>query len=152
MKEGLMMKNNYRAYVYPIITEDGSVVWGAGFPEFECVVGGGDTPEEAIQEAYDNLDVYLEDKGLKNIPLLSNPYINNYSGKFSLRLSKKLHRDLSIRAEEEGQSLNAYCAEILARHIGDESVATITKKQPIVNQNFCQINLVVPGVNFRRGQ
>ena len=37
----------------------------------------------------------------------------NYSGKFNLRLDKKLHERLAIEAIKEGKSLNAFCAQAL---------------------------------------
>ena len=145
------MKNNYRINIYPITAEDGSVSWGASFPDFSCVVGGGNTPEEALKEAYENLDIYLEFKGWSNLPKSTNPYTEKYSGKFLMRISKKLHRDLALQAEQEGQSLNAFCSEALARYVGEKSVATVAHQQPTVQQ-FCQINLVLPGTTYRRGQ
>lgn len=51
---------NYNVNVYPIRCEDGTIQWGAKFLEVESVVGGGDTPEEAMKSAYENLEAYLE--------------------------------------------------------------------------------------------
>ena len=43
--------------------------------------------------------------------------IDDYSGKFVLRLPKSLHRDLVLAAEREGVSLNAYVNVALARAV-----------------------------------
>jgi predicted HicB family RNase H-like nuclease len=40
-----------------------------------------------------------------------------YSGKFNLRLGKKLHERLAIAAAKEGKSLNSFCAEALENEI-----------------------------------
>ena len=52
--------------VYPIECEGGETEWGAKYPDFPGVVGGGDTPEEAVKEARENLAVmidYYKEKG-----------------------------------------------------------------------------------------
>ena len=36
-----------------------------------------------------------------------------YSGKFILRIGSELHRLLAVRAMQEGDSLNNYCAKLL---------------------------------------
>lgn len=38
-----------------------------------------------------------------------------YSGKFVLRISSELHQLLAVRALQEGDSLNNYCARMLSR-------------------------------------
>lgn len=57
------------------------------------------------------LELALEDG--QAIPLPRQP--EEYSGKFVVRITKSLHRKLVEAAEEEGVSLNAYAAELLAR-------------------------------------
>ncbi len=41
--------------------------------------------------------------------------IEDYSGKFIVRLPKSLHRDLTLLAKEEGVSLNAFVSHTLAQ-------------------------------------
>ena len=43
--------NNYEIRVFPKIAEDGSTYWTACFPSIPECVGGGDTIEEAIEDA-----------------------------------------------------------------------------------------------------
>ena len=50
---------NYEIRVFPRKAEDGSTYWTAWFPAVEGCVGGGDTPQEAIGEANENLEVFL---------------------------------------------------------------------------------------------
>lgn len=47
----------------------------------------------------------------KSLPQPYNP--KNYSGKFVLRIGSELHQLLAIRAMQEGDSLNNYCAKLL---------------------------------------
>jgi len=45
------------------------------------------------------------------------PHEEAFSGKFSVRLPKSLHRDLVTRAEQEGVSLNQYITAALGRAV-----------------------------------
>lgn len=136
--------------MFPISTEDGSLSWGASFPDIECVVGGGDTPDEAIKEAYENLDIYLKDSNKSNLPQATNPFMKEYSGRFVIRISKQLHRNLAMCAEKESISLNAFCAEVLARSVERKS---IEQKEKISNTfQFNQYNQInVMGVYSKGG-
>ncbi|MBN2628897.1 MAG: toxin-antitoxin system HicB family antitoxin [Spirochaetales bacterium] len=44
----------------------------------------------------------------------------SYSGKFVLRTGEDLHRELSLRALVKGESLNAYCVELLKNGLNRE--------------------------------
>ena len=113
----------YPVAVYQIETEKG-YEWIAEFPDVKGCVGGGDTPEEAVCEAYENLEIHLEflrEEGLP-IPKASNNY--NKSGKISLRVSKSLHESLSKCAKEEGISNNQFIVEAIAEKVGKEKAIT----------------------------
>lgn len=49
---------------------------------------------------------------------ISEPVTTTYSGRFVLRLPKRLHRDLAERAEREGMSLYAWVTSLLAERNG----------------------------------
>ena len=51
---------NYEIRVFPKLADDGSTYWTACYPSVPGCVGGGDTVEEAISDAQENLQVYLE--------------------------------------------------------------------------------------------
>lgn len=51
---------NYEIRVFPKLADDGSIYWTACYPSVPGCVGGGDTLEEAISDAQENLNVYLE--------------------------------------------------------------------------------------------
>jgi antitoxin HicB len=106
----------YQARVFPITCADGTISYGAEFTEIDGCVGGGDTPEEAIREAYENLEVHLEvmrEKGL-TIP----QPLANYSGKIVLRISKTTHQKAVELARAEGMSLNSFIDEALSFRLG----------------------------------
>ncbi|HOZ02853.1 MAG TPA: type II toxin-antitoxin system HicB family antitoxin [Bacilli bacterium] len=99
------------------------------FNDFPSVVGAGDTPEEAIKEAYQNLEIFIEDCEEHSIPL-PNPsktnYLDEYSGKITIRLPKTLHRDLSEYAKRDGMSLNAIAIEAIRFYLSSSSMENLT--------------------------
>lgn len=116
----------YRMRVYPIETDANTVEWVAEFPDLPGCVGAGDTAEEAVSMAIDAkkawIEVALEDE--KNIPEAKNLYGNDYSGKFTLRLPKTLHKELTLQAEDEGVSLNQYILYLMTKGLNKENIRT----------------------------
>lgn len=108
---------NYRINMYAVETEEG-IEWVVRFPEVFNYGGSGKSQEEALKNAYENLEFelnLLKEEG-KPIPL---PQVDNnsYSGKFVLRLTKTLHRDVSFYAEKEGTSINNIINIAVAEYI-----------------------------------
>ena len=107
----------YRIRLYPIDAETDEVEWIAEIPDLPGCIGAGDTPEEALamlKEAYRAwIAVAAEDN--RPIPEPTKLYNAEYSGKFTLRLPKSLHRELAIQAEEEGVSLNQYILYLITK-------------------------------------
>ena len=48
-------------FVYPIFLKNGKTEWAAEYPSLPYLVGGGDSPEEAVKEAEENKQVYIEE-------------------------------------------------------------------------------------------
>jgi len=119
----------YRMRVYPIETDANTVEWVAEFPDLPGCVGAGDTAEEAVLMAIDAkkawIGVALEDG--KNIPEAKNLYGNDYSGKFTLRLPKTLHKELTLQADDEGVSLNQYILYLMSKGLNKENIRTTYK-------------------------
>lgn len=88
----------------------------------------GDTFEEAYNLAIDAIEAtadIFEEKGKK----LPEPpeVIDDYSGRVTLRIPKGLHRSLSVRAEDEGVSLNQYLVSALSCFSGYSAVLSEAK-------------------------
>lgn len=86
--------------------------------EFPGCMTEGDTREEALENLDDAMRSWIA-VGLEDgdpIP----PPINDglFSGKFVVRVPRSVHRDLSVRAEREGVSLNQFVVSALARSVG----------------------------------
>ena len=110
--------NKYEIRVIPKTDADGDIYWTAYFPDVEGCIGGGATAEEAICEAQENLEVYLQ--YLKNNDEDIPPeYIEpKFSGKLPFRTTKTNHKKLADIAEREGVSINADLNSAVDQYLG----------------------------------
>lgn len=79
----------------------------------------GETEAEAIKELHTVIELWIKaTKKVGNpVPTASNPLDLSYSGKFLMRVPKRLHAELSRSAKTQGVSLNQYVLFLLAsRH------------------------------------
>ena len=74
----------------------------------DVVTFQGTTVDEVVQAFRDSVDDYLEFCGKRG-----EPPERPYSGRFVLRVSPDLHRELAGKAAVSGKSLNAFLAEKL---------------------------------------
>ena len=104
----------YRRELIP--NEDGT--WFARVAELTGCMTEGDSKEEALANLHDAmrewLRVQIEDN--ESIPLPAASL--NYSGKFMVRITRQLHREVAECASREGVSLNAFVSTALARAVG----------------------------------
>jgi antitoxin HicB len=95
--------------------EDGT--WHARVVEFPGCMTEGDTQESALTGLEDAMagwvEIHLEDGDPIPAPIA----IDDFSGKFMVRIPKSLHRDLARRADAEGVSLNQYVSTSLAQTV-----------------------------------
>ena len=119
------MKKEYRLVLYTVETTEG-MEWVAEYPDLKGCCGGGKTQIEAIQDAEDNKEVFLSalEEDAHPVPLPTNPYHSDYSGKCTVRMSKSLHKKLSCLAEEEGVSMNQLIVEAIAERVERKSFET----------------------------
>lgn len=97
---------NYEIKVFPKKDENEKTYWTALFPQIKGCVGGGDTPEEAIKAAEENLEVYIEFLQEAGSVLPEEYKEPQYSGKIALRTTKKNHQRLAEISSREGMSVN----------------------------------------------
>lgn len=90
--------------------------WICEFPDLPGCTGVGNSPEEAVEDGKIAkelwLEAFFEEKGF--YPSVSDLASKEYSGKWVQRVPRSLHRDLVLRAEQEGVSLNTLCSTLLA--------------------------------------
>lgn len=110
--------SDYEVRIVPKKDCDGLTYWTAFYPAIKAVVGGGDTPEEAIKEAQENLDVYLEYLKEEKRQLPQEYIENKFSGNIALRVPKSTHQKLSELSEDEGMSVNSLINCAIDRFLG----------------------------------
>lgn len=112
------IKKEFKIKLYPLKDENNDLAWVAEIPELPGCIGAGDTAQEALNALEDAkmswIDIAVSDG--KKLPEPLKDYDIDYSGKFTLRLPKTLHKDLSEAAEEEGISLNQYLLFLISKH------------------------------------
>jgi len=97
--------------------------WFVAVKELPGCMSQGDTPEEAIQMIRDAMSGWIE-VALEDGDSIPKPReLDDYSGKFVVRVPRSLHRDLIETAEREGVSLNQYINVALARSVGRPGAA-----------------------------
>jgi predicted HicB family RNase H-like nuclease len=108
--------------VYQMLEADGTEQWICEFPDLKGCIGVGDTYSEAVREGMLNKEIWLETANElgRNIPAPSCFGVDEYSGKFNLRLPKSLHRDLAMKAERDGVSLNTFCVKLLSEGLSKQ--------------------------------
>lgn len=97
-----------------LVDEDGGYV--ARIPELDGCFADGDSPAQAVSRLEDVLRDWLA-IALEEEREISEPRsrTQEYSGRFSVRVPKSLHRRLSEQAEAEEASLNQYLAVLLGQ-------------------------------------
>lgn len=110
------MSSKEQKFKYPI-----EVFWSeedegyiALIPDLPGCSAWGETEDRALYEAQDAARAWLKaaKKAGHEIPVPS--LKDNFSGKFVMRVPKRLHAELSRRAKSEGVSLNQYVLFLLS--------------------------------------
>ncbi len=115
---------NYPFKVYQTQVEN-HVFWIAECRCLKGCVGQGDTIDEAISELEENETVWLETAKECGIDIPSIPIetIDEYSGKFTVRVSPLVHMAAASYAQKENISLNQYINDaIVAQNTRHETV------------------------------
>ena len=103
-------------YTYTLtpINDESGFYYFARVLELDGCMSDGATKEEAINNLMEAMQGWLE-VGIEHNDNIPEPLpIEEYSGKFTLRLPKTLHHSLTKRAQREGVSLNQYALYKLA--------------------------------------
>jgi antitoxin HicB len=104
-------------YTIEMVRED-ETTWFVRVVELPGCISEGDSPSEAIEMIQDAMAGWLE-VALEDGRQIPEPKpIDEYSGKFVVRLPRSLHRELVEAAARDGVSLNQYVVAELARAVG----------------------------------
>ena len=108
--------------------EDGS--WTALVPELPGAVAVGHSPNEAIHDLPEVIDLWIATARERRMPVPPPRAEPEVSGRFLLRLPKDLHHALVNRARVEGVSLNTYCVSVLSVALGESLAQRSRELQP----------------------
>lgn len=117
-----MMKktiNEYKELPYNLIIqhvqdESGSYYYGRVM-ELDGCQSTGETFEEAYENLQEAMEGYIETKLENGFDVPEPINVDDYSGKFNIRIPKSLHFRLVMEAEKEGVSLNQYALYKLSK-------------------------------------
>jgi antitoxin HicB len=106
---------DYPFEMRPLSEEEGGG-WLIAFPDLPGCISDGETPEEAIVNGRDALEAWvtaMQEAG-KEIPRPGEAP----SGRFVARVPRSIHARLSVRAKQEGVSMNSLVSAFLAESLG----------------------------------
>ena len=115
-----MMKtlNDYMAMSYRMeIVEDkdeGGFV--ASYPDLPGCITCGETVESAAANALDAKKAWIEAALEAGAEIYEPDSLEYYSGQFTLRIPRSLHRSLTEHSQREGISMNQYCVYLLSKN------------------------------------
>lgn len=92
--------------------------WFAKVKEWPGCMTQADTFEELGEMIRDAMRAWVETAIEEKLDIPEPHPAEEYSGKFVVRISKSLHRELVEAAEREGVSLNAFVNTTLAKEVG----------------------------------
>jgi len=104
----------YPFEVRPLDAEEGGGFL-VTFPDLPGCMSDGESVEEALKNAKDALECWLEANAHWEKQI---PEPGTYSGKFIQRLPKSLHARLVQRAKKEGVSMNTLVTAFIAECLG----------------------------------
>ena len=84
-------------------------------PELEGCVTHGDSMEEALAHAKEAIASYLDSLKARGQPIPKPLAEQKFSGKIPLRIDPNLHRDLAVKAQVDGTSLNRFIEKKLKK-------------------------------------
>lgn len=114
---------NVREYPFSVSFEDfgdEGKCYTATFFDYPRIVGSGETPDEAIEDARDLLQAtieYLEAAGETVIVPVAKLASDELSGRLTFRCSKRLHEDIIEHANKEGISINSFINDAVHYYI-----------------------------------
>ena len=108
------LKLPYNFIIQPINDESGSYFY-ARVLELDGYQSTGDTFDEAYRNLLEAMEGYIETKLENGFAVPMPQSVEDYSGKFVVRVPKSLHQSLAIEAQREGVSLNQYALYKLSK-------------------------------------
>jgi len=112
-----VIKSETLEYQVNLVFDARDKIYVARVPELENCHSHGTTPEEALSNVRDAIDLWIETARSEKIPIPEPVSVKKFSGKFVLRTSAELHSHLVQAALIHGKSMNDLVVEILEEKI-----------------------------------
>jgi predicted RNase H-like HicB family nuclease len=112
-KGGKSKKVEVLEYQVNIAFDPRDNIYVARVPELENCHTHGATPEEALKNAKEAIELWIETAEKRKRPIPAPISRKTFSGKFVLRTSPELHAALAKKALQSGKSMNELVEEIL---------------------------------------
>lgn len=112
VKDYLKLPYNY--IIRPMTDESGTYYY-ARVLELDGCQSTGDSFDEAYESLMEAMEGYIEAKLEHGFEIPKPQNVEDYSGRFNLRIPKSLHQALAIEAQREGVSLNQYALYKLSK-------------------------------------
>lgn len=104
------------------VEDEGQKYWIAEIPELPGCKSHGSTVEDAVRSVQEAKKDWMLDSLEEGEQIPIPVERDRYSGRILLRMSRSLHRALSLMAEAEALSLNQLIVTMLAKEVGRFSV------------------------------
>jgi predicted RNase H-like HicB family nuclease len=112
-KGGKSKKVEVLEYQVNIAFDPRDSIYVARVPELENCHTHGTSPEEALKNAKEAIELWIETAEKRRQPIPAPTSRKKFSGKFVLRTSPELHAALAKKALQSGKSMNELAEEIL---------------------------------------
>jgi predicted HicB family RNase H-like nuclease len=117
-----MTNKDYTMKVEKQNYEDGSFEWVASFLEIKGIIGVGDTPSEAVMDAEEAKKAFLHALVATNSAIPEANSDISFSGRTTVRMSKRMHKLAFESAQTEGISLNQLIVDAINTYITENNV------------------------------
>ena len=120
-KLGYYMNLNYPLQITKIAEDEGGG-YLAEIPLLKGCMSDGESTDEAIENVNEAKKEWIEYMLANDLEIAEPKTEEEYSGKFTVRISKSLHRIIAEQSKREGLSINQYVANSLAYIAGKKTV------------------------------
>jgi predicted RNase H-like HicB family nuclease len=142
--------NTTRGYTVELREEqDGT--WSALVPELPGSVAVGQTPNGAMADLPEVIDLWIETAQERGMAVPAPRVDPEVSGRVLLRIPRDLHRALVNRARVEGVSLNTYMVSALSAAVGESLGARTRPAAAAVYWRKLEAVTGAPGIGRTRG-
>lgn len=108
-------KNGVLEYQVNISYDPRDGIYVARVPELENCHTHGSTAEEALENAKEAIELWIETAKDKRIAIPEPTFRKKFSGKFVVRTPEQLHATLAQEAIRRGKSMNELAVELLQK-------------------------------------